>query len=154
MKVDPTIQGVQSAQTPPAAAGFWGGSWGYRDIAMCSTQGLTGIGGLVNLVLGGWNTASNTSPVANASNNQPPSITTANSYVLLVCGVLFTGATLIQLASHYRWRLDHQNSKNVNSRSLGDDLEKNLQEFQVIVQKVEAINQQIKVLNPELNKNI
>lgn len=146
----------QSTQNLPQApgTGFVNGSWGYRDVAMFSTQGISGIGALTTLMLGGWNTAFMTPSAADCSNNQTSSLTTTNSYVLITFGIFFTVATIIQVGAHYHWRQDNQDAKNTNLKSLGDELEKNFQEFQVIIEKAESIRKQMGVLNQEPAKGI
>ncbi len=147
---DSSAVSQQPTQNQPEApvTGFCSGPWSYRDIAMFSTQGISGIGALATFALGGWNTAP-TTPSTNISNNQPTSLTTTNSYVLIACGLLLTAATLVQVGAHYHWRQDVQNAKNVTFKSLGDELEKNFQEFQDIVEKTESIRKQIGSLNQE-----
>jgi hypothetical protein len=136
--------GPQQSSQDQQATGFFSGSWGTRDVAMFSTQGISALGALANTVLGAWNTSATTTPPAN--NTQPSSLTTGNSYVLIGFGVLFGVATLIQVASHYHWRKDTQDAKNINFSSLANELEKDIQDFQVVVEKTEAMRQKIGAL--------
>jgi hypothetical protein len=137
--------GSQQSSQDQQATGFFSGSWGTRDIAMFSTQGISALGALATTVLGAWNTSASITPPAN--NSQPASLTTGNSYVLIGFGVLFGVATLIQAASHYHWRKDTQAAKNVDASSLPNKVGKNIQELQVIIEQAEEIRQKLGALN-------
>ena len=137
-----TAQAPQQNQTQEPSSGWFDG-WGYRDIAMFSGQGISGLGALVTYALGGLNTAAKTPPVTNTTTSPPSPLTTGNSYVLIGFGILFTIGTVIQIGTHYHWRNDRQNAKNKSLKSLGEELEKDLQDFQVIVERTEEIRKKI-----------